>query len=165
MSVRVAAIVAMGRNRAIGFNNSLLWKLPGDLPRLKKITMGKPLIMGRKTFDSIGKPLPGRTNIVVTRQPDFKPEGCVIVRDPGAALATAVATAEADQADEVIVFGGADIYAALLDQTDRIYLTDVDDSPEADAFFPHLNEAEWEETLRAPQTGAPPFSYVVMDRR
>ena len=165
MIVRIAAIVAMGRNRAIGKENSLLWKLPGDLPRLKKITMGKPLIMGRKTFESIGKPLPGRTNIVVTRQQDYRPEGCVIVRDPAAALATAISTAEADQADEVIVFGGADIYGALLGKTDRIYLTDVDDRPEADAFFPELNEADWEETIRAPQTGEPPFSYVVLDRR
>ena len=121
---RVAMIVAMGRNRAIGQGGALPWRLPGDLRFFKQTTMGKPVVMGRKTWESLPNgALPGRTNIVVTRDRAYRADGAEVVNDAGLALGLATAAALAGGADEVMVIGGAEIYARLLDSTDRIYLT------------------------------------------
>ncbi|MBL7075892.1 MAG: dihydrofolate reductase [Kiritimatiellae bacterium] len=131
----ISIIAALGTNRAIGRDNALLWHLPGDLPRFKHLTIGHPVIMGRKTYESIGKPLPGRLNIIITRKSDFQAEGVTVCHDLDTSLACAAASEPPD--DEVFVIGGGDIYAQVIDMADRLYLTEVDDAPaDADTFFP-----------------------------
>lgn len=136
----ISIIVAMGRNRAIGFQNTLPWRLSADLKRFKDLTMGHHILMGRKTYESIGRPLPGRTSIVITRQTDFQAEGCLLA--PSLEAAIAIAQARGEQ--EAFVIGGAEIYAQALPHADRLYLTLVDAAPEADAFFPELAETDWQ---------------------
>lgn len=138
----VSLIVAMGQNRAIGLRGTLPWRLSADLARFKHLTMGHHLIMGRKTYESIGRPLPGRTSIIVTRQADYKAAGCLVT----ASLDEAVSLAQARGEQEAFVIGGAEIYAAALPKADRIHLTLVAASPEADTFFPEFDEAEWHRT-------------------
>ncbi len=136
----LSIIAALGRNRAIGYQNTLPWRLPADLQRFKQLTMGHHLLMGRKTFESIGRPLPGRTSIIITRQADYKAEGCLIVHS----LEEAIAIAQTRGEQEAFVIGGADIYAQALPLADRMYLTWVDAEPEADVFFPAFDELGWE---------------------
>jgi len=132
----VLIICALGSNRAIGRGNALLWRLPSDLKRFKTLTLGHPIVMGRKTYDSIGRPLPGRTNIVITRNPGWQAAGCVPVTSWDAARAVA---RQAPGGDEVFVIGGAQIYALALADAERLYLTEVADAPvDADAFFPEF---------------------------
>ena len=133
---RLSLIVAMDNNRLIGRDNQLPWRLPADLQHFKATTMGKPIVMGRKTWESLGRPLPGRTNIVITRNEDYLAEGAVVVHSLQAALA------EAD-AEEVMVIGGANLYAQALPQVDRLYLTRVDGDFKGDAWFPEFSESEW----------------------
>ena len=140
--MKISVIVAMADNGVIGNQNRLPWHLPADLKHFKATTMGKPIIMGRKTWESIGRPLPGRTNIVVTRDPDYVADGCVVVHGIDAALAAA-----ADD-DEVMVIGGAEFYRQVLPQASTLYLTLVHDSFEGDAFFPELDGREWRELTR-----------------
>ena len=136
----ISLIVAVSTNNVIGNDGDLPWRLSDDLKRFKAVTMGKPIVMGRKTYESIGRPLPGRQNIVITRQEGFKADGCDVVKS------TAEAVEVAGGADEIMVIGGGQIYAALLPVADRIYLTRVHTEIEGDAFFPSLNEAEWRES-------------------
>lgn len=158
---RVSIIVALSRKRrAIGNNNQLLWRLPGDLPRLKKITMGHPLIMGRKTFESIGRPLPGRTNIVLSRNTNFKPEGVVVCRD----IEEALRVATTENTGEIFVFGGANIYELALPFVTRLYLTLVDDEPEADAFFPDFSEFSKPIEHESHKELSPSFEYITLER-
>ena len=140
--MKLTIVVAVADNGAIGKNNALLWRLPDDLKYFKAVTMGKPLIMGRKTFQSIGKPLPGRRNIVVTRQPGLRIEGCDTVDSVDAALHAA------HPADEAMIVGGADIYAQVLPRVDTIYLTRVHAAPDGDVFFPRLDPSSWQEVFR-----------------
>ncbi|MFT5419816.1 MAG: dihydrofolate reductase [Candidatus Endobugula sp.] len=144
----LSIIVAMANNRAIGKDNQLLWHLPEDLKYFKRITMGKPIVMGRKTFESIGRPLPGRLNIVITRQTDWTHEGVKVVHSIDDALRLAEAQSLIDGKDEVMVIGGAEIYKTALAQADRIYLTRVDTEIEGDAFFPEVDEKQWREVSR-----------------
>ena len=131
----LSLIAAVGSNRAIGRGNALLWHLPGDLPRFKQLTMGHPVIMGRKTHQSIGRPLPGRLNIVVTRNPAFTPAGVTCCRSLEEALSCAAASNPREA--ESFVIGGGELYAIALARADRLYLTEVDDAPpDADTFFP-----------------------------
>ncbi|MBT7069250.1 MAG: dihydrofolate reductase [Verrucomicrobia bacterium] len=131
----LSLIAALGSNRAIGRDNALLWHLPGDLPRFKQLTMGHPVIMGRKTYQSIGRPLPGRLNIVVTRNPAFTPAGVTCCPNLEGALGCAAASNPPDA--ESFVIGGGQLYALALAHADRLYLTEVDDAPpDADTFFP-----------------------------
>ena len=139
-------IVAMAHNRVIGINNTLPWHLPADLKFFKATTLGKPMIMGRKTFESIGKPLPGRTTIVVTRSADWSVEGVLVEATIEGAISTAKNIAKRDQVDEVMVVGGATIYQALIDQVDTLYVTHVDLELKGDAFFPEINHHQWQET-------------------
>ena len=144
----IALIVAMARNRVIGGDNRLIWRLSSDLKRLRALTWGKPLIMGRKTFDSIGKPLPGRETIVVTRDPAFAPAGVRVAHDVDAALALAGEIAGEMKADEIMVAGGGEIYRQTIERADRLYLTEVDLAPEGDAYFPAVDPAYWREASR-----------------
>ena len=129
----------MDRNHLIGNNNQLPWHLPADFAHFKSVTMGKPIVMGRKTFDSIGKPLPGRTNIVLSRNPDTRYEGIVCVSNFEDAVAAT------PDAEEIMVIGGSTIYEMLLPQVDRLYLTYVDAEFEGDAWFPEFEESHWQE--------------------
>lgn len=131
-------IVAMGDNGAIGKDNALLWHLPDDFKRFKSITMGKPILMGRKTYESIGKPLPGRENIVVTRDKAFFAKGLTIVNSIDAALLAA------EKYDEVMVIGGASFYEQMLPMADRLYITKVHHQFDADAFFPEIDIESWQ---------------------
>jgi dihydrofolate reductase len=140
--MKLSIIAALGRNRAIGYQNQLPWRLPADLQRFKQLTLGHHILMGRKTFESIGRPLPGRTSIIITRQPEYKVEGCLVVHS----LEEAIALAKARGEQEAFVIGGADIYAQALSIADRMYLTLVEAAPEADAFFPAFDEKDWELT-------------------
>lgn len=137
----LSIIVAIAKNRAIGKDNKLLWYLPNDLKHFKDVTTGHTVIMGRKTFDSVGKPLPKRRNIVVTRQA-ISIEDCEVA--PSIEAAIALCKAE----DEVFIVGGAEIYRQAIPLTNRIYLTIIDQDFEGDTFFPELNPDEWQETDR-----------------
>lgn len=135
-TVTVSAIAALGKNRELGKGNELLWHIPDDLKRFKELSMGKPIILGRKTFESIvailGKPLPGRTSIVVTRDPSWKYEGALVAQS----IEAAIDEAKKLGAEEVIIGGGAQIYEQALPHTDKLFLTIIDDSKGADSFFP-----------------------------
>jgi len=137
----VSIIVAIGENHAIGKNNQLLWHMPNDLKHFKDITSGRTIIMGRKTFDSVGKPLPRRRNIVVTRQ-DITIPGCEVVKsiEDGLALCK--------NEDEVFIGGGAEIYKLAMHLTNRIYLTIIHKIFDADTFFPEIDKNEWQEISR-----------------
>ncbi len=134
---QLSLIVAMDENRLIGNDNQLPWHLPADLAFFKSTTMGKPIIMGRKTFDSIGRALPGRRNIIITRNPDFSAEGCEIVNDIDGALDRC-----SDQ-DELMLIGGASLYEQILTRVNNMYITQVHHSFEGDTWFPEFDLAEW----------------------
>ena len=140
----ISAIVATGKNGVIGSNNEIPWYLPADLAYFKKTTIGKPIIMGRNTFHSIGRPLPKRTNIVITRDPFFSAEGILVAHDIEEALTLAQETG----ATEVFIIGGGQIYRQSMDYWDKIYLTEVDIQVEGDTFFPEINSTEWREISR-----------------
>ncbi len=157
---RVALVVAMAENRVIGKGGTLPWRVPEDMKWFREITMGKPCIMGRKTWESLPKrPLPGRTNIVVTRDRGYSAEGAVTV----ASLDEAIVAAGREQPEEIVVIGGAQIYAEALAQTDRIYLTRVHAMVDGDAFFPEIDGALWQSMQRmAPRTSSSGLSFDVV---
>lgn len=160
----ISIVCAMGRNRAIGFRNRLLWRIPDDLKRFKRLTLGHPIVMGRKTFESIGKPLPGRTNIVVSRDPAFAPVGCQVCHSLEAALDAAARSPGGNQ--EVFIIGGGEVYAQSLPQADRLYLTLVDDTPaDADVFFPDYSRFAVQGDPEPHQDGPLSFSFVNLVRR
>jgi dihydrofolate reductase len=167
--VRLSLIVAVAENGIIGRDNELPWRLSGDLKRFKEITMGKPLIMGRKTFESIGRPLPGRTNIVLSRDSTFQPDNVEAVGDFPSAMAAAVAAAKRAGVTEIMVIGGAGIYQFALPRADRIYLTEVHAEMPGDAVFPPYHKEDWTEQSRAYQPAAPgetaDYSFVTLDRK
>jgi len=138
-------VVAAARNGVIGQGNRMPWHLPSDLAFFKRVTMGHPVVMGRKTYEAIGKPLPGRTNIVITRDPAFRAPGCVVVDSLDAAYRAA------GDVDEVFVIGGAQVYEAALPTVDRIYLTEVEAQIEGDTWFPRIDRSQWAETELARQ--------------
>lgn len=136
----LSQVVAAAENNAIGKSNQLLWTLPNDMKFFKNTTWGMPVIMGRKTYESLGKPLTGRINIVITRQHDWQPEGIRVVHDIKEAMSAA---AESD-AREAFIIGGGEIYKQTLPITNRVYLTRVHTSIEGDTYFPEMNKADWE---------------------
>lgn len=152
----VSFIVAMGRNKSIGANNQLPWRLPADLAYFKRVTMGHPIVMGRKTYESIGRPLPGRTNVIVTRDPAFRAEGCVVVHTPEEAIA------RCGEAEELFVIGGAEIFRLFMPHADKLYITHIDEDFEADTFFREFVESEW--TLESEEPGVKdernPYDYA-----
>lgn len=141
--MKISLVVAIAKNNVIGGDNRLLWKIRDDFRWFKKVTMGKPMIMGRKTFESIGRPLPGRDNIVLTRDPDFIADGTFITRTMRGALKLGMSCAAQRGADEVCVIGGGNIYAQIMGRADRIYLTQVDAEPDGDVEFPPIDPALW----------------------
>lgn len=136
----ISFVVAMDENRAIGKDNDLPWYLPNDLKHFKKTTMGKPIVMGRKTYESIGKPLPGRENIVVTRDHSYEAEGTTIVHSVNEVLQI--------DAEEICVIGGSEIFKQFLPVADRLYITVIHHIFDADTYFPELNDNEWKEVSR-----------------
>ncbi|MCE9680883.1 dihydrofolate reductase [Halomonas alkalisoli] len=166
--VPVAMIAALSRNRVIGVENQLPWYLPEDLRFFKRMTQAKPLVMGRKTFVSIGRPLPGRLNIVVTRDSTFQHDGVRVCHDLASALALADQQATIDGCEEIMVMGGGEIYAQALPFASRLYLTEVDVEVEGDARFPELDSQQWEEVQRVPgrpADGQPDYRFVEYRRR
>lgn len=165
---RLSIVVAMAANRVIGARGGLPWRLPSDLKTFRRLTLGRPVVMGRKTFASIGKPLDGRDNIVVTRDNGFAAPGVIVCTTIAAAVAEARRCAQARGVDEVMIIGGAEIYAAILPEVGRIYLTEVDARPDGDATFPALDPADWRETSRQPIPRTPRDDHdatlVVLDR-
>jgi dihydrofolate reductase len=132
----------MAENRVIGVDNSLPWRLPADLRHFRRLTTGHHVIMGRRNYESIGKPLPDRTNIVVTRNPSYRAPGCLVMHSLEAALASA------QNDPEIFVIGGADIYRQALDRADRLYLTLVHAQVKGDTYFPSIDEKQWQEISR-----------------
>lgn len=160
--MRVSLVVAMAENRVIGRDNALPWHLPADLRFFKNLTLGKPIIMGRKTYESIGRPLPGRQNIVLTRDDNFKAPGCDICSSLEQAMLAA------RDAGEVMIIGGAALYDAVLDTADRIYLTEVHSDIQGDTWFPELDPSHWTEISRerhfADERNSMDYSFVTLDR-
>jgi dihydrofolate reductase len=163
--VIISLIVAMDEKRGIGKAGKLPWRLSSDLKRFRELTMGHHMIAGRKTFESIGKPLPGRQTIVVTRNASFKPDGCLVAASVQAALALAQERGET----EVFVIGGAEIYTQTLDVADRVYLTHVHAEVDADTFFPELKHDSWIETQSAFQPAGEKnqyaFTFKLLERK
>jgi len=155
MAPRISIIAALAENRVIGRDNRLPWHLPADLGRFKALTMGKPMLMGRRTWESLPGPLPGRPHLVLTRDPDYRADGCRIVHSLKEALEAA------DDAPELMVIGGAELYAQALPLADRLYLTLIQASPDGDAFFPEYDPGDWREIGREdhPPGGRNPYRY------
>ena len=166
--MKISLVWAMAENRVIGRNNNLPWYLPEDLKYFKRITLGKPVIMGRKTYESIGKPLPGRANIVVTRNTDFSAEGVRTVNSLAAAKKLCESIGEIDGVDEAMVIGGAEIYTQAMPLADRLYLTEVHANVEGDTFFPEFDRGGWKEVAREDfeASGSNPYNYsfIILDK-
>ena len=167
--MQLSIMVAAASNGVIGRNNSLPWHLPGDLQYFKRVTMGKPVVMGRKTFESIGRPLPGRTNVVVSRDPHYAAEGVKVVASLDAALELAADIATINGVDELVVIGGEQIYREALPMAQRLYLTEVHADVQGDAVLPPIRWDEWREISRERHAanGSNPYDYsfVVFERR
>ncbi len=160
--MKLSIIVAMAANGVIGRDNELPWHLPADLQHFKQTTMGKPILMGRKTFESIGRPLPGRTNIVITRDDSYTAQGCVVVTSIEDALKAAAGH------DEVMVIGGAELYRQVLPEAKTIYLTRIHESFEGDTRFPEIRNTEWHQVERvdheADEKNPYDYSFIRLDR-
>lgn len=165
----VVGPVARARNGVIGRGGDLPWRLKSDLALFKRLTLGKPVIMGRRTWDSLRrKPLPGRTNIVLSRDGSFAPKGAVVCEDFSEAVQIGRDQAREDGVDEICVIGGADLFALALPRARRMYLTEVDAEPEGDVFFPPFDEGEWREVTREVHPAAEgddfAFTFRVLER-
>ncbi len=161
--MRIALIAALSRNGIIGRDNRLPWKLPADMRHFRQLTMGKPILMGRKTFQSIGQALPGRSNIVVSRNPAFQAAGCIVVDSIEAGMQAA------GDCEELMIIGGAAIYRAALPLAARMYLTVIQADIEGDARFVEFDSKEWLETARidceADEENPYPYSFITLERR
>lgn len=166
--MKLALIAAMAQNRVVGIDNKLPWHLPEDLKYFKRVTTGKAVIMGRKTYESIGRPLPNRTNIVITRSTDFSAPGIEVVNSLEAAIELAENVSLINGVDEVMVIGGAQIYEASLPQADRLYLTHVHADVDGDAYFPDVDMSQWKalgrEDYQASETNPYDYSFVVYEK-
>lgn len=167
--IKLSVIVAVAENGVVGRNNALPWYLPEDLQYFKRTTLGKPIVMGRRTFESIGRPLPGRTNIVISANPKYSVEGVSVVSSLEQALELAEEVALIDGTEELMVIGGATVYAAAIPQADRLYVTEVHASVKGDAYLPDIDWERWRECGREHHKAVDPnpydFSFVVYDRR
>jgi dihydrofolate reductase len=161
--IQIALIVAMGNNRVIGYKNQLPWHLPADLRHFKELTMGKPIIMGRKTFESIGKPLPGRRNIIITSDLNWTAAGCEVVNSVAAAIKAA------ENSEEIMIIGGEKVFVESLPLATRIYLTIIHHDFIGDKFFPEWNNTEWsviERTDFKPDSqNLYPYSFLTLERK
>ena len=161
-SVEIVFVLARAKNGVIGRDGDLPWRLPADLKHFKALTQGAPMLMGRKTFESLPGLLPGRRHIVLTRDPDWRADGAEVVHDVAAAVAAA------GDAERLSVVGGAEIYALLLSYADRVELTEVDDAPDGDTVVPAFDPTVWREEARrahAAEGGRPGFAFVTLRRR
>ncbi|KQQ54675.1 diacylglycerol kinase [Pseudomonas sp. Leaf127] len=164
----LSLIAALAANRVIGIDNSMPWHLPGDFKYFKAMTLGKPIIMGRKTWDSLGRPLPGRLNLVVSRQSGLMLEGAEVFASLEAAVQRAEQWASEQGVSEVMLIGGAQLYAQGLPEADRLYLTRVELEPEGDAWFPAFDTAQWtlaSTQANAAEDGKPTYHFEVWERR
>lgn len=161
----ISLIVAVAKNNVIGKDNKLMWHLPADLKHFKEITMGHHIIMGRKTFEAIGKALPGRTSIIITRQKGYVATDCLAVKS----LEEAIKVAKMNNDDEAFIIGGGEIYKLAMNIADKIYLTVIRGSFEGDTFFPVINKKKWEEIARkefsADERNKYNYAFVELDRR
>lgn len=159
--MKISMVAAMAKDRVIGKDNAMPWHLPADFAWFKKVTMGKPIVMGRKTFESIGRPLPGRQNIVISRNPDFTAEGVTVVSD------IAAAQSAAGDVEELMIIGGGSIYEACLPLADRLYLTFIDLTVEGDTCFPAWDDT-WQEvhseSYTADEKNAHTMRFVILER-
>lgn len=158
---RLSIIAAMAKNRVIGINNALPWRLPEDLMHFKALTLGHHILMGRKTFDSLGRVLPGRTSVVITRSMDLRLPGCIVANSIESALAAC------NQDNEAFIIGGAELYRQALDFADRIYLTEIQSEFDGDAWFPEFDGGLWQESERKPgkSENGLAYDFVVYDRK
>ena len=160
--MKLSIIVAMDQKGVIGFKNALPWHLSSDLQNFKSVTIGKPIVMGRKTWESIGRPLPGRDNIIITRNPDYSADGCVVCHSLEEALQPYSAS------PEVVIIGGHDIFRSALDMADRLYLTEVHADVLGDTWFPVFDRSEWKASERqefaADEKNDFPFSFTLLER-
>lgn len=161
--MRISAIVAISANQAMGLNNQLPWHMPADLKHFKKITMGSPILMGRKTYESIGRPLPGRCNVVITRDVDFEAPGCVVVNSIETALSSV------GYSDEVFVIGGSALFQQMLSMTERLFLTVIHHEFQGDVFFPEIDFMQWNEVSRedheADEANPYAYSFLVLEKK
>ncbi len=155
----ISAIVAMASNRVIGNRGDIPWKIPGEQKMFKEITLGHTIIMGRKTYESIGRPLPGRTNIVITRQSDYQAPGCIVAHDLDSALQSCP-----PRETEAFICGGGQLYQASLSVTDRIYLTVLPREVAGDTYFPEISEADFKMTKSEFIDGVEPYNFYIYDR-
>ncbi len=170
MAILISLVAARGRNGVIGSEGALPWRLRSDLQKFKQTTIGKPCVMGRKTWDSLQlRPLPGRLNLVISRNPDFAAKGALVCATLDEALSIARETAREDGVDEVCIIGGAQIYALALPKARRLYISEVDANPVGDARFPDFDEADWREVsaerVEPGEKDDHAFTFRVLDRR
>ena len=165
--IRFSIIAATGRNLAIGFQNQLLWNISEDLRRFKEITMGNPIVMGRKTFDSIGRPLPGRANIILTRDSEFFQKNVSVAHSIEESYDKALSLCSRDACKEAFIIGGEQIYKLWLPFVSRLYLTEVESEKIGDAFFPAIDQDDWEVKDRRPGKGVDnlKYTFVTLDRK
>lgn len=166
MSVRISIIAAVAKNGVIGADNQLPWRLPEDLKNFRRLTWGSPIIMGRKTFDSIGKALPGRFNIVITRNSSSSFPDCATADSPMEAINIAEKNMGENNNDEIFIIGGAEIYRQTMELADKMYLTEIEQCAEGDAKFPEFSKTEWRQTARTPFTSGENmhFSFTTYER-
>ena len=164
--MKIALIVAASQNNVIGLDNQLPWHLPEDLQYFKSVTMGKPILMGRKTYDSIGRPLPGRANIVLTRDASWTADGVQVVNDLDAALAASEKACAVAGSDELMIIGGEQIYRKFLPVASKLYLTKVEAEIEGDAYFPAIDPTQWQQVAeKIPEKfGNYSYRFVVLER-
>ncbi|HDZ8979152.1 MULTISPECIES: type 3 dihydrofolate reductase [Aeromonas] len=163
--MKISMIAAMAHDRVIGKDNQMPWHLPADLAHFKRVTLGKPVLMGRKTFESIGRPLPGRRNLVISRNPDYQAEGIEVVGSVEAALALLAGSS----VEELMVIGGGHLYAEMLPSADCLYLTQIDLAVEGDTRFPAFDDGQWQrvdcESHPADEKNPHPYSFETWQRR
>ncbi|WP_368194902.1 type 3 dihydrofolate reductase [Aeromonas sp. R2-2] len=163
--MKISMIAAMAHDRVIGKDNQMPWHLPADLAHFKRVTLGKPVLMGRKTFESIGRPLPGRRNLVISRNPNYQAEGIEVVGSVEAALALLAGSS----VEELMVIGGGHLYGQLLPRADRLYLTRIDLAVEGDTRFPAFDDGQWQriecESHPADEKNPHPYSFETWQRR
>ena len=163
--MKISMIAAMAHDRVIGKDNQMPWHLPADLAHFKRVTLGKPVLMGRKTFESIGRPLPGRRNLVISRNPDYQAEGIEVVSSVEAALALLAGSS----VEELMVIGGGHLYAEMLPSADCLYLTRIDLAVEGDTRFPAFDDGQWQriecESHPADEKNPHPYSFETWQRR
>ncbi|WP_429022000.1 type 3 dihydrofolate reductase [Aeromonas allosaccharophila] len=163
--MKISMIAAMAHDRVIGKDNQMPWHLPADLAHFKRVTLGKPVLMGRKTFESIGRPLPGRRNLVISRNPGYQVEGIEVVGSVEAALALLAGSS----VEELMVIGGGHLYGEMLPSADRLYLTQIDLAVEGDTRFPTFDDGQWQriecESHPADEKNPHPYSFETWQRR